>query len=72
MIKMSRKIVAIGGGENGRLKPDGTRKPYETGVIDQEIVRLTGKEHPNFLFLGHAQPLENQDSYFTAMRDIYG
>jgi peptidase E len=22
--------------------------------------------------LGHAQPLENQDSYFTAMRDIYG
>ena len=26
---MSKKIVAIGGGENGRLKSDGTRLPYE-------------------------------------------
>ncbi len=24
-----KKIVAIGGGENGRLKSDGTRLPYE-------------------------------------------
>lgn len=71
---ISRKIVAIGGGENGRLKPDGTRKPYETGVIDQEIVRLTGKDQPNFLFLAHAQAdsLERQQSYFEAMWDIYG
>ena len=67
-----RKIVAIWGGENGRLKQDGIRKPYETGPIDQEIIRLTGKEHPNFLFLWHAQPIENQDGYFIAMRDIYG
>ena len=31
---MTKKIVALGGGENGRVKPDGTCKPYETGPID--------------------------------------
>jgi hypothetical protein len=67
----TRKIVAIGGGENGRMK-EKTRLPYETGPMDEEIIRLTNKKHPNFLFLGHAQPLENQEGYFTAMRDIYG
>ena len=69
----SRKIVAIWGGENGRLK-EWNRLPYETGPMDQEIVRLTGKEHPNFLFLCHAQAesLERQESYFEAMKDIYG
>ena len=40
---MSRKIVAIGGGQNGRLKPDGTRFPYETMPMDKEIIRLTEK-----------------------------
>ena len=68
----TRKIVAIGGGENWRLKADGIRKPYETASIDEEIVRLAGKEHPNFLLLAHSQPLENQESYLVAMRDIYG
>lgn len=38
------KIVAIGGGENGRGE-----HPYETGPFDREIVRLTGKDDPNFL-----------------------
>lgn len=69
---MSKKIVAIGGGENGRKKPDGTRYPYELDRQDKEIVRLTGKEHPNFLLLAHAQPLERQDEYFRVMIDIYG
>lgn len=70
---MSKKIVAIGGGENWRVK-EWIRKPYETGPIDKEIVRLTGKKHPNFLFLWHAQAesLERQESYFEAMKDIYG
>jgi peptidase E len=70
---MSRKIVAIGGGENWRMK-EWIRKPYETEPIDKEIIRLTGKEHPNFLFLWHAQAesLERQESYFEAMKDIYG
>ena len=43
------KIVAIGGGENGRGE-----HPYETGPFDREIVRLTGKDDPNFLFIGLA------------------
>lgn len=68
---MLKKIVAIGGGKNGRLCSDGTYDPYETGPIDQEIIRLTGKEKPHFLFIGHSVPLENQDSYFNTMRNIY-
>ena len=66
----SRKIVAIGWWENGRLK-NGERLPYETGPMDQEIVRLTGKEHPNFLMLAHSLPLEYQEGYFQTMKDIY-
>lgn len=69
---MSRKIVAIGGGENGRLRSDGTRYPYELAEQDKEIIRLTGKEHPNFLLLAHAQPLERQAGYFQVMVNIYG
>ena len=61
---MSRKIVAIGGGENGRIKADGTKSPYELEIQDREIVRLTGKEKPNFLLISHALPLEYQENYF--------
>ena len=69
---MTKKIVAIGGGENGRITSDGTRKPYETGPIDQEIIHLTGKENPHFLFLAHSQDtIENENSYFETMRAIY-
>lgn len=67
-----RKIVAIGGGENGRVKKDGTRYPYETGPMDKEIIKLTGKEKPNFLLLAHSQPLEWQEGYFNTMKAIYG
>lgn len=49
-----KKIVAIGGGENGKIKSDGTCKPYETYEIDEKIVNLTGKSKPNFLFIGHS------------------
>ena len=68
---MSRKIMAIGGGENGGLRGDGTRKPYETGPMDREIVRLAEKEHPHFLFLGHAVPPEVQEGYFQTMKSVY-
>lgn len=68
---ISKKIVAIGGGENGRLRSNGTRYPYELANQDQEIIRLTGKKHPNFLMLAHAQPIEIQTSYFQVMVDIY-
>lgn len=69
---MSRKIVAIGGGENGRMKADGTRYPYETGPMDREIIRLTGKKKPNFLLIAHSQPPEREAFYFETMKDLYG
>ncbi len=68
-----RKIVAIGGGENGRILEDGTYADYETEIMDREIIRLTGKEKPNFLFLAHSQSssLEIQESYYETMKKIY-
>ncbi|HHT15211.1 MAG TPA: type 1 glutamine amidotransferase-like domain-containing protein [Clostridiales bacterium] len=69
---MNRKIVAIGGGENGRMTDEGSRLPYETAPMDEEIIRLTGEKQPNFLMLAHASPLERQQGYFETMRDIYG
>ena len=58
------KIVAIGGGENGRGE-----HPYETGPFDREIVRLTDKDNPNFLFIGLANSFA--DSYYATMCDIF-
>ena len=70
---MNKKIVAIGGGENGRVKSDGTKLPYETREIDEEIINLTNKKNPNFLFLAHAQIEEiDEESYFATMKKIYG
>lgn len=69
---MSKKIVAIGGGFNGKRNDDGTFKPYETGPMDQEIIRITGKEKPNFLFIAHSKNTEEeQDKYFATMKNIY-
>ena len=70
---MSKKIVAIGGGKNGRKNDNGTYDPYETGPMDQEIIKLTGKEKPNFLFIAHSQlqSFEAQDKYFITMKNIY-
>ena len=69
---MRKKIVAIGGGFNGRIKDDGTHDPYETGPMDKEIIRITGKEKPNFLFIAHTQDAEEgQDKYFATMKNIY-
>lgn len=59
------KIVAIGGGENGHHNTK-----YETGPFDKEIIRLTGKEKPNFLFIGLANTYA--DYYFEVMDGIYG
>ena len=70
---MTKKIVAIGGGDNGRIRKDGTKAPYETRKIDEEIVKLTCKEKPNFLFLGHSQNEESkEETYFEVMKSIYG
>ena len=71
---MTKKVVAIGGGENKRTKPDGSKTPYETGPMDREIIKLTGKQKPNFLFMAHSQleSLDVQNTYFQTMKDIYG
>ena len=50
-----RKIIAIGGGENGRINSKGEKLPYELAEIDKEIIRVSGKENPRVLFLAHAQ-----------------
>ena len=68
---MQKKIVAIGGGDNGYIKADGTKSAYETGAMDREIIRLTGKEHPNYLLVAHASLRERQDGYFAVMKAIY-
>lgn len=70
---MKKKLVAIGGGENGRLLEDGKLAPYNTQKIDEEIVKLTKKKMPHFLFINHAMPsVEIQESYFKTMKKIYG
>lgn len=58
------KIVAIGGGENGH---PGTK--YETETFDKEIMFLSGKSTPNFLFIGFGNP--TPDDYFNIMKSIY-
>jgi dipeptidase E len=58
------KIIAIGGGENGR---PGTK--YETKQIDEEIIRLSGKKHPKVLFI--PPPSQFQESYFQVMQKVF-
>lgn len=58
------KLVLIGGGDIGRANTK-----YETKEIDEEIVRLTDKEKPNFLFIGLASSFA--DSYYKIIKDIY-
>ena len=71
---MMKKIVAIGGGENGRFLDDGSQTMYETEIMDKEIIRLTNKKTPNYLFLAHAMCFsdEIQNSYYDTMKKIYG
>lgn len=70
---MSRKIVAISGGENGRINSKGIKMPYETKEINQEIVKLSNKVHPIFLFLAHSQlPFGTtaEENYFIVIKNI--
>ena len=71
---MTKKIVAIGGGENGRILRNGEKALYETELMDKEIIRLTEKEKSNYLFINHAMCFskEIQDSYYETMKKIYG
>lgn len=58
------KFVLIGGGDVGR-----GNSYYQTKEIDEEIVRMTSKENPNFLFIGLASKFS--DSYYDTMKKIY-
>lgn len=58
------KYMLIGGGDVGRGNTS-----YETEKIDTEIVKMTAKENPNFLFIGLASSFS--DSYFDTMKKIY-
>lgn len=56
--------MLIGGGDIGRADTK-----YETGAIDEEIVKMTKKEEPNFLFISLASSFG--DSYYKIIKDIY-
>lgn len=74
MNKIIKKIVAIGGGENGRTNSKGEKLPYELAEIDREIIRLSGREKPHVLFLAHAQISfgdENEKKYYETIHRIY-
>ncbi len=59
-----KKIMLIGGGEVGR-----GRTSYETKEIDEEIVKMSNKDNPTFLFIGLASSFS--DSYYDTMKKIY-
>lgn len=59
------KLVAIGGGEIGR-----PGYPVETTKIDRETIRLTGKKHPRFLFIGTAS--NDSDLYYQTVKKHFG
>ena len=63
-----KKLVCIGGGEIPRYK-DGILLPYETKEIDEEIVRLSGKETPKLLFISIAS--SHPDEYFNGINKVY-
>lgn len=69
---MERKLVAIGGGKIPKWSfttKDDKEIEYETKEIDQEIVRLSGKVKPRFLFIGTAS--RDNETYFEAIKEIY-
>lgn len=70
---MNKIIVAIGGGENGRTLENSKKTIYDTKTIDEQIIVLTKKKTPNFLFLAHTMSfsLEIEESYYQTMKKIY-
>ncbi len=59
-----KKLMLIGGGEVGR-----GNTTYETKEIDEEIIKMSEKENPTFLFIGLASSFS--DSYYDTMKKIY-
>lgn len=60
-----KTIVAIGGGEIGRPGYE-----IETEKIDKEIIKYSGKEHPNFLFIPTASL--DSDAYTKIVNKYFG
>lgn len=58
------KFVLIGGGEIGK-----SGYSYETREIDEEIVKMSGKDNPNLLFIGFAS--NSSDSYYDLVKKVY-
>lgn len=67
---MSKKIVAIGGGTIGEFFPNSGIQPYETEIMDREIIRLSDAPKPNILFIGFADPLYSEE-YFSLVNEVY-
>lgn len=65
-------IVAIGGGNNSRIRKNGEPQVYEHENIDKEIISLTNKSNPNFLFISHASNEELEEASFNKMVNTYG
>lgn len=59
------RIIAIGGGEIGRLG-----YPVETTRIDREIIRLTGKKNPRLLFVPTAS--SDSEAYIETVKRHFG
>jgi len=59
-----KTCVLIGGGNN-----TDSRLPYENETIDKEIVKLTKKQEPIFLFIGLAS--NNSDSNYDQIKKYY-
>ena len=69
---MERKLVAIGGGKIPKwsfVTKDDKEIEYETRQIDEEIVRISGKVKPRFLFIGTAS--DENETYYEAIKNIY-
>ena len=68
---MSKKIVAIGGGSNGVYK-DGYNEPNTNAPIIKEIINLTGKKNPTFLYIAHTMPssILLQKIYYSEFKDM--
>ena len=60
-----KKIVAIGGGEIGR-----PGYSIETAKIDREIIKLSGKKRPKFLFIPTASL--DADGYVKVVNNYFG
>lgn len=58
------KILAMGGGENGR-----PGKPYEVKKFDEKVVELTEKQSPNLLFIAFTQKsAEGAENYYNVIK----